>query len=267
MSDRTCNGMKQNSPMRIDYYIKGKLFIDRSDTKFSSIKPSSEFVGNVPAYILADKITLYPSSYEIIDSEYVVYSVISPEYNRRIVVNDEFLIDYQDYKEYTAYISFEQLEKLNNRGNPRSRNPDQNTVMGETAKQHIQPYIDANDIVVDSDIKWNWCHLIAFYFLPTEEAQVQENLVAGTEAFNGKMMDFEEAVRRFLKWTKSEIKLDVKVTILHDTSIAIRMTYEIEFIGLNESFKGYIDAFDTAKSNINDDSFFKRLILKYNNAG
>ncbi|WMO06195.1 hypothetical protein NI378_07140 [Vibrio parahaemolyticus] len=263
MSDPTLGGRKLLPDVQIRYYLKTKKIKVMSEHSFMLLETSDEYIASMPKYINADGYFYYPSLYEVGKQGYVLYHIKKWERNSYIKIDDDNLIDFEYTKRVSATINAKLLKKY--KGNSRRDLAiDQFDVMGETAQNHVQKFIDSKAIIIPNvPIKWEWCHLIAFSFLSEDQAQKKNNLVAGTDIFNGHMSDFETAVRFFVENKNQEIKLEVVATVLEGTTIVRNLKYTISYKGLNGSFEGTINALNTEKSYAKNYNIYERVLKRY----
>jgi hypothetical protein len=224
-SKKKRTSLRNNSSISIGYNVDDQSICEILGTNSKNITVADYNYFNIPACIFVDNQPLYPSKYQSFTSGVCHYHSKTPP-----KTGVEKLFDQTwdlDVKEMKANIKYENLLKYDVKG--RKREPDQYTVMGESAKRHAGKCIDAELISIKDDVNvdWHWCHLIAFNMLPSDKAQVKKNLVCGTSAFNGQMMNVESAVKDFIYKYEHQLRIEVTVEIVVDTHLANHLRYRI----------------------------------------
>lgn len=263
---KTLYGLKKDSKIKI-YYNAEKKTVSRFagiKDKNPKIQISEHIVFSIPMFIIINDIPFFPSKYEFINEGEVVYASRTIPKERIRVIDDNFLNKRAKVKQNTIT-----LKDLITNNKKRKRNPSQNQVMGESAKNHANTLLEKGLLVIENSepISWHWCHLIAFSMLPSDKSQKKNNLVCGTAACNGHMANIEAAVKMFIYGFKRPLALEVTATVYVDTHIAKRIRYRIfDIKGSKMSHSEYFDALTDNKSDCGDyEVIYNRMKDKFKN--
>lgn len=226
MATNTLYGLKRKSTRYISFGQGKILAAHGCDPLQDQIEISDQRAFDTPLFISVNGIPLFPSKYELSQTEPIIYSSNQPPSFSIKFSNDNFLLRRAKVKQNT--ISINDL-KLYDRSN-RKRTPSQNQVMGESAKVHVEKIIKQgilNSEINLSEVEWHWCHLVSFRMLPTHKAQSKRNLICATSACNGHMANIESAVKRFIYEFKRPLGLEVTATFFADTQVAELIRYRV----------------------------------------
>ncbi|MDZ7717694.1 MAG: hypothetical protein U5K72_02595 [Balneolaceae bacterium] len=218
-------GLQNKSSIKI-YFDVNKYEIDEItglNQSEVSIEISDTKVFSMPSHLLIDGEPLFPTKYEILNSGKVIYSSSKvPAFNISIT-DDNFLNFRSKEKRYT--IKPTDLKLLCN--SKRKRKPSQKKIMGQSASKHALNFIENGLLKIETTdkIDWHWCHLIAFSLIPTSSAQRKNNLVCGTSACNGHMMNIETAIKKFIMAYDRPLGLEVRAQYYKESHLATRIRY------------------------------------------
>ncbi|MEI2437491.1 hypothetical protein [Priestia megaterium] len=243
-------GLNESS-IYVKYNVDEKRIVHVEGITSDDVYASKANIFNNPACIFVEGIPLYPSKYEIVPSGDVIFH--SKTRPTSIMKANPLLISGSYNKEMQEDITIQGLRKYNTKG--RTRIPSQNQVMGESSHNHINKLVQKNMLVIDekASVTWHWCHLIAFSMLPNERAQIKENMVCGTAAFNGQMTNVEQAVKTFIYNTKRPLKLEVTADLIAGTHVATRVRYRIYDLQSQRVYTEYYNPLSTSISDILDE--------------
>lgn len=215
-------GIRNDSEIKIKYNIETKeCIVIGSDSE--NVRISHTLILNMPKCIYLDDVPFYPSGYKF-STGLCDYHSDHPPFNDVIKVHTaKWDLERKEYKKNVKPINLEKYDKI------RPRIPDAYTVMGESAKYHAQKCINSGKISIKEGytVTWNWCHLIAFSMLSNENAQIKKNFVCGTSAFNGQMLNVEQAVKRFIRKYNRHLTITAKADVIGDTQIIRNLAYDI----------------------------------------
>ncbi|MEZ9038766.1 hypothetical protein F0259_21925 [Vibrio cyclitrophicus] len=264
--NKTLYGLRTNKNLQIEYCVDSgdiKHFHGFEDVNTTEVEVSDQKAFNLPYFISIAGIHYYPSKYEIIKGVVFYHSLEPPFFPIQITVNPD---SYYINKKYKARITLAMLEEFDKTKKMRPRKISQLKVMGESAKNNIQPLINDGSIIIpdDLDVKWQWCHLIAFTMLPENRAQTKRNLVAGTAACNGHMVNIEAAVKAFIYEKKLPLSLEVTATYIDGSQLATRISYQIKESKSRMVYTEYFDAITAVKTDFSDhEEIYNKLMNKY----
>jgi len=246
-------GLRNKANIKIFYDVDKKIIskIEGITSNTIPIEISEEFAFNMPTHILVNHTPFFPTKYEMINSGVIVYnSTKVPSFQIR--VEDRNFLNYRvKAKRYT--ITYKELLSL--KGIKRKRKPLQNQIMRESARQHADKLLNKGVLAIQSDcpIEWHWCHLIGFSLLPTEKAQTKSNLICGTSACNGHMINVETAIKRFIYENKRPLGIEVTAEHYYNTHLAIRIRYRIyDKKGSRYTHSEYFDALTDVFTDVSD---------------
>ena len=263
-------GLVKQKKIKVVLIIGHKdIVIDSNASTFGDeeIEISESRIFNVPDYVLARGLPLFPSKYEFVDGKIVYHSVAPPRDSIKLKEPISFLEERA--KIVKARLDIDLLKQYDRTRKLRPRRPSQQQVMGESAREHIDKLIRKGLLSPDYNekIAWHWCHLVAFSMLPNERAQRKGNLVCGTSAFNGQMLNIELAVKNFIYETKAKVSLEVTATYVYNTHLALRMRYQIYEKKSGMLYREYFDALTGAFSEAGDfQSIYEKMIFLYRQA-
>ncbi|MCW9133894.1 hypothetical protein OF830_23975 [Bacillus paramycoides] len=238
-----------NIPFKIKFQLSDNTIHLESEYHSLDVQKSKEMQFNIPRCIFVEGIPFFPSKYEIVRNDTVYYyNSSAPISNVIPIPNEKFLFD-EGCKEVEYTINSQDLKKYES--SFRKRTPSQIEVMGESAVKHLHLNSDKFTTTMPiSNMQWHWCHLIAFSMLPTEQAQTSNNLVCGSDAFNGQMMNMEKAVKEFIHKHQMDLKLTITALTIPDTHIAKRLRYRIQCEETGRSHSEYYNAFTLSTADI-----------------
>lgn len=248
-------GLITNSNVKIKYDIQSNSVIEIEGfdgVAMDEIEISDRKGFNLPIYISILGIPYYPSKYEFLTGEVCYHSKTPPFFPIKIN-NVNSLLDYRA-KEMKARITPDMLLQYDKSQKNRPRIPSQNSVMGQSAKKHVQKLVDSGILTVPNhvNVQWEWCHLVAFTMLPEHRAQTKRNLFAGTSACNAHMFNVEAAVKLFIQKVGRPVSLEVTATYLADTHLAQRIRYQVYEPKSETFFREYFDALTEVPPDIAD---------------
>lgn len=219
---------------------------------------SENYHFNIPEFILFDNQKYYPTKYEFFNGQDILYTSIEKPIDIFSSLNYGSI--FQNASILKCTIDYKTIASWRHG----SRYPTQNSVMGMSATSHIKQLIN-NGILNDSAMlyKWHWCHLIGHRLRNGYNTQIKRNLICGTEAFNGQMLNIERSIIRFILTFKRPLRIEVTCTYLADSKLGLRMKYFIhDFKGSKNTFTEYFDALTHIKS---DTAEFSIIYSKMNN--
>jgi len=261
--NRTLFGLRTNAKLvvRYDRYQNRIETVSGMDVDASDIEPSEALVFNVPAYIAVAGIPLFPSTYEIATHGVVSYHSRHPPRDGVRLIHSHDLNERAKEREYS--VDRKKLAEFDHR---RRRYPAARAIMGESATAHAQQLIDAGVLMLNpgTAVAWHWCHLLAFSFLPTKQAQAKRNLICGTSAFNGQMASIEAAVKTFVYQFDRPLSLGVTATCFANTHFGLRLRYRISDRYSGESHTEYFDPYGAAQGDYSDYAVvYERLVARF----
>lgn len=259
-------GLRTNTTIKIRYNVESNKITEIIG--LSNIDPDkieiSELLGfNIPQFISVLGIPYYPSKYEFSQGDIWYHSHQPPIY--QIHIPNRSLLG-ERAKIMNARITPAQLSEYDKPCSLRPRQPNQASVMGESASNHVKKLIDKGILVVpeQSVVVWHWCHLIAFTMLPSNRAQTKRNLFVGSHACNGHMANIETAVKAFIFETKRPVSLEVTVTTAQESQLGLRIRYQIYEQKSQTLHREYFDALTETLSDYADyEIIYKKLMEKF----
>jgi hypothetical protein len=259
-------GLLNKSNLSVLFDIENYRIIEVNGFDLSDVEVevSENKVFTIPSHILVDQEPLYPSKYEILNTGTILYSS-SKVPSLSIQIEDNNFLNYRaKEKKYT--VTPKELKLLIQ--SKRKRTPSQNQIMGESASTHANQLIQNGVLKLKGQVQvsWHWCHLIAFSLLPTKSAQTKRNLVCGTSACNGQMLNIETAVKRFVIEYNRPLGLEVRAEYYYNSHVARRIRYRIyDKKGSKMSHSEYFDALNNVKADISDYiSIYNRMLATFN---
>ncbi len=151
-------------------------------------------------------------------------------------------------------------ESVRVRDTIKSRNPDQNTVMGESAKDTYQTYLESMSDELSSDMKEvlkravdapcnssfksnyrpEWLHAEGFGLTPmSKDPQNKGNLGAAGKWCNTEMMILERIAKWFALNSSNNVKIKPKFEMVSDSDLIKHIDFEVNISKENDKIKLY----------------------------